>query len=52
VVSQDEIAAQFVRPVFEGGNGAGKDGIGDGGEDQAEQFGVAAAQPLRHGVGT
>ena len=50
IVREDQIVAQFVRPLLEGDDGAGHDGIGHGGKDHAEQFGGAGAHALRQGV--
>lgn len=50
-LGEDEIATQFVGAFLEGGDGGDEDGIGEAGEDEAKEFGVAAAEALGHGIG-
>jgi hypothetical protein len=50
-VSEQKVVAEFVRTIFDGKNNPRKNGIGDGGNDQAEKPGRFAAQALRRAVG-
>ena len=50
-MGEQDVVAEFVGAFFNGKDDARENGIGDGGDDQAEELGGAGAQALGLGIG-